>query len=430
MLYFDSKKNMKVLHVVGGGLAGGAARGTYWLHLGLRNLGVDSRMIIQKANGSEPFVESVAKNLRGIALRSLKIFFDLLPVILYRKRERDNIIFSTGMSGFDIRKSREYKLADIIHLHWINNGMINIKLLKKIDKPIVWTMRDMWPFTGGCHYALDCTRYETGCGRCPQLRSDKYFDLSWYVLNRKKRYFPKKMTIVSISRWLAKCAKSSEVFKDFDIRVFHNNINTKDFFPIEYQVARDALGLPKKKKILLVGAADQHWKHKGFDKFQEMVHYLKEDYFFVFFGHVDHAILDRINIEYKALGYLNDNISMRLAYSAADVFAVTSIQEAFGKTLAEAMACGTPVVAFDATGPRDIVDHEKDGYLARPFEAEDLAHGIEWVMEDKFRYKELSQRASEKAKREFASENIAKKYLQLYKDVMVNKDGANIRRSM
>jgi len=415
----EYEKKMHVLHITGGDLYGGAARGAYWLHQGLLDIGVESKMIIQKASGNELFVEPVAKNVRGTIMRSFRIFLDLLPVLLYRKRE--NVLFSTGISGFDIRKTDTYQSADIIHLHWINNGMININLLKKIEKPIVWTMRDMWPFTGGCHYALDCERYQTGCGSCPQLKSQNNFDLSWYVLKRKKRYYPKNMELVGISKWLAECAKQSEVFRNFNIRMIHNNINTKVFFPVDRQVARDVLGLPKEKKIVLMGSADHHVKHKGFEIFQKAVRYLKEKYLFMFLGHVDRRKLEGLNIEYEVLGYLYDNISVRLAYSAADVFVAPSIQEAFGKTLAEAMACGIPVIAFDATGPRDIIDHKKNGYLAKPFDPEDLAQGIEWVMEDEPRYKALSLRAREKAEQDFGSKKVAKEYLQLYNDLLGQK---------
>ncbi len=408
---------MKVLHIAGGVLSGGAARGTYWLHQGLLNLGIESRMIIQKTSGSDPFVEPVVKNIRGTVLRLFRVFLDMLPVLLYRKRK--DVFFSTGMSGFDIRKTAVYKEADIIHLHWINNGMINIKLLKKIDKHIVWTMRDMWPFTGGCHIAMDCKSYEICCGRCPHLNSKNRYDLSWYVLKRKKRYFPKNMKIVAMSQWQAECARSSDVFREFDIRVIQNNINTEDFFIVDSNVARSMLGLPRERKIVLVSAlASEEMKHQGFNKLQDACCYLEKDYLFVFFGRIDRGLLNSMNMEYETLGYLNDNISLRLAYSAADVFLAPYIQTAFGKTLAEAMACGTPVVAFDATGPRDIVDHKINGYLAKPFEPEDLANGIKWVLEDEPRRKVLAQRAREKAEQEFASEKAAGRYVQLYDEIL------------
>lgn len=190
MSEYENKQKMQVLHITGGDLSGGAARGAYWLHQGLLDIGAESKRIIQKGSGNELFVEPVAKTVPGTIMRLFRIFLDLLPVILYRKRQ--NVLFSTGISGFDIRRTDTYRSADIIHLHWINNGMINIKLLKTIEKPIVWTMRDMGPFTGGCYYTIGCEGYQTGCGSCHQLKGKNNLDRSWYVLKRKKRYYPKK----------------------------------------------------------------------------------------------------------------------------------------------------------------------------------------------------------------------------------------------
>ena len=146
--------------------------------------------------------------------------------------------------------------------------------------------------------------------------------------------------------------------------------------------ARAILGLPLDKKIILLGAADIHDFYKGFDKFLMAVKLIKniEKCFFLFFGNSGTDVLKKNNLCGKSLGFLHDAISMRVAYSAADVFVAPSIMEAFGKTLIEAMACGTPVVCFDATGPKDIVSHKSDGYKAMPFEPCSLAEGIDWVL--------------------------------------------------
>ena len=404
------------MHIVAGELSDGAARGACWLHRGLLQCGVRSRMIVQKAGNEDPTVEPVAQTDREKVLLLVRSFLDQLPVKLYRDRE--NSIFSTGTRGFDICKFEAYQSADVVHLHWINNGMIDMKLLKKIDKPIVWTMRDMWPMTGGCHYAMDCTKFETGCGRCPQLKSNRGFDLSRYVLKRKKRYVSKNIRPVTISRWLADCAKRSALFGQFEIRVIHNCVDTQEFFPIERQIAREALGLPKNKKIILAGANDPGQKYKGFRKLQQAVGHLDKAALFIFFGKLDRRKVDALNIDYHSLGFIHDSISLRFVYSAADVFVAPSIQEAFGKTLIEAMACGTPVVAFDATGPRDIINHKKDGYLARPFEPEDLANGINWVLENERSWDYLSKNARQKVEREFGLVHIAKQYIKLYERVI------------
>lgn len=408
---------MKVLHIVAGDLSGGAARGAYWLHSGLKELGIESKVFTNsKTTLGDDSVVTPMKSKRDRAFNMVRSQLDNLLLLLYPKRKR--IIFSTGIFGIDFTKTNEYKEADVIHLHWINGGIVNIKHLAKIDKPIVWTMRDMWPMTGGCHYSMECEKYKTGCGSCEQLQSNRNYDLSKIILNRKMKYLPKNMKLVGISHWLGDKAKESELFRDFDVRIISNNIDTQEFIPVVKQVARDALGLKTDKKIILCGSTSLKDFYKGFSKYTEALEKLdKEKYFLCFFGNVDKHVADRLSFEYKSFGYLHDNISLRLVYSSADVFVAPSLMDAFGKTLAEAMACGTPVVCFDATGPKDIVTHKADGYKAKPFESKDLAFGIEWVL-NADNYDKLCFDAREKVMREFDSIVIANKYKSLYRNLL------------
>lgn len=411
---------MKVLHIVAGDLSGGAARGAYWLHSGLIELGIDSKVFTNsKITLGDDSVVTTMNSKKDKALNMMRNQLDNLVLFLYPKRKP--IIFSTGVFGVDFTKTKEYKEADIIHLHWINGGFVNIKHLAKVNKPIVWTMRDMWPMTGGCHYSMECEKYTTGCGNCGQLQSNSSYDLSRFVLNRKNKYLPKTMKLVGISHWLSEKAKESELFKEFDVQTISNNIDTSEFFPIDKKVARDNLGIKTQKKIVLVGSTGLKDFYKGFVKFQEAVKGLdKNKYFLCFFGDLDKNVAAGLGFEYKSFGYLYDNISLRLAYSSADVFVAPSLMDAFGKTLAESMACGTPGVCFDATGPKDIVTHKVDGYKAKPFESKDLACGIEWVLNAP-NYDELCTNAIEKVLREFDSVVVAGKYVELYEGILNGK---------
>ena len=408
---------MKILHIVGGNLSGGAARGAYWLHQGLRKTGVDSKILVQQADVKDKNVISLTNNkitkLKQMILSNL----DQSPVWLYKNRKR--VIFSTGFLGNNIFKTREYKEADIIHLHWICGGMLSISQIGKIRKPVVWTMRDMWPMTGGCHYAMDCKSYETGCGSCKQLNSQNKYDLSHFIVKKKKTGFSRNMKIVGISHWLSDCAKSSFLFKDFDIRTISNNVNTSDFSPVKKSIARDVLNLPNNKKIILAGAQNLKDFYKGFDKYLEAIQQLKDksNLFLLFFGNMDENIIKQSGFEYKSLGFLHDIVSLRLAYSASDIFVAPSLMDAFGKTLAESMSCGTPVVCFDATGPKDIVDHKVNGYKAKSFDTSDLAAGIKWVISDENRHKELCIKAREKAVVSFDIKKVAGQYKSLYQEI-------------
>lgn len=403
------------MHLVGGELAGGAARGAYWLHKGLLGLGVDSRVLTNsRETYSDETVTSIATNKKRKVLALARNQADSSLRSMYRRRQQ--LIFSTGFFGHDFTRARSYAEADIVHLHWICGGMVNTSHLAKVDKPLIWTMRDMWPMTGGCHYSMDCEAYKSGCGKCPQLRSKRSKDLSRFVLRRKGRYVPKTTRLVGISHWLSDCARSSTLFRDHDVRTIHNNVSTQEFFPVEKSVARQVLNLPQERSIVLTGAQSIDSFYKGFDIYLGAVPGLESDPLLLFFGKLDPLAVEPLGRDYVNLGFLHDTVSLRLAYSAADVFVAPSRMEAFGKTLAEAMACGTPVVCFDATGPRDIVSHEVDGYRAQPFDATDLAKGIRWTLEDHERREWLSRNARRKAEQHFDVCVIAGQYRELYEE--------------
>lgn len=417
-LEYLMNKKIKVLHLVAGELNSGAARGAYWLHQAQLAVGIDSIFMISGRNNLDDssvifLAKSSWQKLRFMLLPRL---FGLLK-LLYK--DRKNLIFNTGFDGIDFTKTSAYKSADIVHLHWIN-GLVSMRTLRKIDKPIVWTMRDMWPLTGGCHYAMDCDKYRTGCGACPQLGSQFKNDLSRFVIVNKRKSLNKGMRLVGISEWLTSCAKDSFVFNGFIIETIANNIDTNQFFPVDRAIAREILRLPSNKKIILVGATNITDFYKGFNLFIESIKLLDlSDIHIVIFGNTDTQAFEKLGAQYTSLGYLADTISLRLAYAAADVFVAPSRMEAFGKTLVEAMACRTPVVCFDATGPKDIVMHQITGYKANPFDPADLAAGIRWVVdqpEDK--YEQLCQQARQRAVAVFGSHVAADKYKKLYLELL------------
>lgn len=407
---------MNILHVIGGDIREGAARGAYWLHQALRSIGVESTVLTNsRILFDDPSLISIQKTKKGKAFNLFREQLDQLPILFYKNRKKN--IFSTGFAGFDFTKTDSYNHADIIHLHWINSGLVNVRDLKKIQKPLVWSMRDMWPMTGGCHYSMACDGYLSRCGKCPQLGSHREKDLSRMVWNRKDVCIPKNTKIIGISLWLSNLARRSSLFRNFDIRTIPNNINTRDFFPVSKLVARQALGLPQNRPVILAGAQTLDDFYKRFDLFLQAISHLDKTPLLLFFGRLNPALLEPLSRDHISLGLLNDKVSLRLVYSAADVFVASSQMDAFGKTLAESMSCGTPVVCFDASGPKDIVDHKESGYKAQPFDPKDLARGIEWVLTHP-EPQTLSRKARDKVLQEFDSDVIAKKYMDLYAEIL------------
>lgn len=408
---------LKVLHIVAGSVNGGAAKGAYWQHQGLLEIGVNSRVLINSRETSiDDDVKSIITSKKALINQVAKAQLDNLPIKLYPNYQGQ--MFSTAFFGHNITTHEWYKWADVINLHWINAGFISIKEIAKIKKPVVWTIRDMWPFTGGCHYSLGCENFKTDCGFCFQLGSNKKNDLSYTINLRKQRNFSQSMKLVGISNWITQQAKESSVFRNFDIRTIFNNINCSEFYPIDKRNAREFLGIPSGKKIILVGAQNINSFYKGFEKYLRAIELLeKKEYFLVFFGNLDKSLVKNLGFEYKNFGFLNDLISLRLLYSSANVFVAPSIMDAFGKTVAESMACGTPVVCFDSTGPKDIVDHKVNGYRAKPYEIEDLKEGIVWVL-DNDKEQGLSSNAINKIQSTFDSKVIGSHYLKLYEECL------------
>jgi glycosyltransferase involved in cell wall biosynthesis len=413
---------MRVLHIQSGDLSGGAGRGAYWLHRSLLDEHMNSHFLVLRGKYPYDTTVSVYEDSRKHKFFSFfKRFMDRIPFLFYPHRTTP--FFSTGYFGTDITDHCEYKKADIIHLHWINQGFISLHGLSRIRKPVVWTMRDMWPFTGGCHYSLQCTNYRSHCGRCPQLSSGHFKDLSYRIQNRKIKKIPAQTTFVAISPWLYEEAKKSPVIRNRDVRCIANGVSSSEFFPVNKAFSREALDLSADSKIILTGAEDLQHSYKGFQYFLEMLNTLdRTKYFLLFFGDLDENPVKLSGFAYKSLGKLRDAVSLRLVYNAADVFVSPSIQEAFGKTTAEAMLCGTPTVCFRNTGTECMIEHGVNGYLADGFEAEKLSEGVEFIINAE-NYDQISRNARENIQDNFTSTKSARSYIDLYREILASENG-------
>ena len=409
---------MRILIVNTSDIQGGAARAAYRLHKALLVREVDSHMVVQSKSSDDYTVHGPSTNYYKV-MAKVRPILDSIPVRRYHKRTKTSFSPSCVPYAGLVDKINSLK-PDVVHLHWIAGGMFPIEDLVKINIPIVWSLHDMWAFTGGCHYNQDCGGYQNQCGRCPVLGSNKEKDLSRKVWLRKQACISllPNMTIIGLSKWMADCAVSSSLFKNNPVVNLPNPINTKIFAPVGRAEARRLFNLPDNKKLILFGAMGATVdRRKGFKELCKSLSHLPVDYDLVVFGSSEPQVPQDFKQKAHYLGHLYDDISLRVLYSAADVMVVPSLQEAFGQTATESMACGTPVVAFGTTGLLDIVEHKLNGYLAKVFDVKDLAKGIQWVLQHEHP-EQLGQAARDKVVCGFDSHVVANQYINLYGQVM------------
>lgn len=413
---------MKILILSTYDIEGGAARATYRLHEGFQKIGVGSQMLVQTKYSDNKTVIGAQRELsKGI--QNLRPSLNALPLVFYPQCSRS--MYSSQWLPDSVGFKVDQLKPDIINLHWISGGYLQIETLAKLRKPLVWTLHDMWPFTGGCHYSQGCDRYTKSCGACPDLGSSNDWDLSRWVWQRKaKAWRNLNLTIITPSRWLAECARASFLFQGQRIEVIPNGLDATRYKPMSGQMARELFNLPQDKQLVLFVAMNATSNPiKGFHLLQPTLQNLSQSGWqdrieLVVLGASQPSDLSPLDFKVHYLGKLNDDISLALAYAAADVFVVPSIQDNLPNTAIEAMACGKPCVAFNIGGMPDIIEHQTNGYLARPFEVEDLARGVAWVLEDVDRYQKLCTRAHDKVKQEFTQELQARSYLSLFEELV------------
>jgi glycosyltransferase involved in cell wall biosynthesis len=411
----QASQPMKVLQLSTSDINGGAARAAYRLHQGLQQAGVDSTLLVQEKSSDDPTAIAPKLRLAQCVARS-KVAFDALPLKLYPRR--DQALFSLQwLPDGAAAKVRQFN-PDIVNLHWISAGFLNIKTLAKLHRPLVWTLHDMWSFTGGCHYSGDCDRYRVGCGNCPHLGSQQAWDLSQWTWQRKAHAWKNlNLTLVAPTQWMRDCARSSGLFQNTPIEYIPHGLDAQVYRPLDAHAARAMLNLPQDAFLILFGAIQATSdRRKGFHLLQAALQSLKAEpgdqpIEVVVFGSRQSQ---ELGFKTHYLGHLHDDISLALLYSAADVMIVPSLQEAFGQTALESMACGTPVVAFRSTGLTDLIDHQQNGYLADPFQPEDLAEGIRWIKADPMRRTEMGIEARRKVEQQFTLNVQAQRYQKLF----------------
>lgn len=410
---------------------GGASVVTFRLMNALRRAGVDARMVVMTKTSDSPYVTKIGSRF----VRGLKFIGECFSSARANGWDRANLFtVSTASYGFNINDHPWIKEADIVILNWVNQGMLSLKSIESLmatGKPIVWTMHDMWPLTGVCHHSLECEGYKHGCGHCPLLRhGHKASDASSKTAEHKRKLYERhNVAFVAVSNWLKGKCSESRLLSDRDVRVIPNAFPAKTFITQPRYLVQ-TFDLDYSKNIILMGAARLDDPIKGLDYAIDALNLLFDNYpetanssVAVLFGSLKNPeALKRLRFPYRHLGRVSDSKMLVNLYAAAKVVISTSICETLPGTLIEGQASGCLPVAFDNGGQRDIIDHKKNGYLAKPGASDDIAEGILWALRSKADRQELHDGVM----RRFDSDLVAKKYISLF-DELLNRTGRSPR---
>jgi glycosyltransferase involved in cell wall biosynthesis len=413
-------KNILTINTANAG--GGAETIAYNLCHELYNRGYNSKLLVGRADASsDPDAGRIVARVPG-------------EKIWYEAGNFFDDVFSTQylfyLPTWKIPLMEEVQQADVLHFHNMHGYYFNQLVLPWLmwQKPVVWTLHDMWPFTGKCSHAYDCERFTRWCGKCPQLAAYPRLrrdTTRFHLLLKKLLIAPRQFVIVSPSEWLRNHIERS-IFKDKPVYVIPSPIETRIFYPEPKTVARARLQIPENKKVLLFVAS---WVNsipsKGLCAFKEMLKELysrHDDLYTLIVGHLEGQPVLGNGFIGKETGWINDPNLMRSCYSAADIFVSPTMAENSSCTIVEAMACGTPTVAYASGGVPEQIVHKETGYLIPTGDQRSLIESVETLLAHLDDQKRMGHAAAERAKNNYSMELFVEKYLRVYREAIAVKN--------
>ena len=425
---------MKVAIVSSKDIAGGAARATYRLHLGLQELNYESVMVVRCKTSQDPAVYSTDEAFaeHPVIRNSLEAIQNVF--INQTRSEDSNTLFSLPYPGIELSHIQPILDADVINIHWIGlfQSISSLKALMQLNKPVVWTLHDCSAFTGGCHYPAGCDRYQKDttkpCQQCPQLLENP-FELAARILQDKLEAFQEiPLTIVTPSQWLADCVRQSYLFQHHPVQVIPYGLETDVFQALPKAEAKQRVGLPPEAIAILIGANDGNEKRKGFFLlFAALQRCLEDPQFqeWVEAGRImllifwePSADLEALPLPVRSFGQVETNEQLCALYAAADLFVLPSLEDNLPNTMLEAMSCGTPVVAFAAGGMLDAVVHGETGLLVPTGDLAALADAILKLVFEPHTRQQFGMAARQRVETQYPLQLQAERYGALYHELL------------
>lgn len=403
--------------------SGGAAIAAFSLFKVLQQSGVDVTFVTTESGDENNGVVLLTNRFWGRIRYKIKFWWERFEIWIANHFSFKGLFaVSTASSGFNLTELPAVRDADIIHLHWINQGLLSIKNMAQLiatKKPIVITTHDMWYSTAICHYAATCNKQAKECKECPQLAASANFDIAQRVWRQKTGLYKENVTFVAISRWTEECLKNSVLTANNRRTIIPNAVDETLFYEQNRMAMRKKLNVKDGDIVVAFGAAKLNNAIKGADLLFEAIarSNIKEHLVLILFGNIknDENFLQRVPCRYVYLGSIGSKKEQAEIYSAADFTAVPSRYETFSLVTAESMLCGTPVIAFDNSATSENIQHKKNGYVAHFPDIDDLKNGIEWMAQNS---NGMRTQCAEFIRGKVSVQHIAQQHIKLYKSLL------------
>ncbi len=422
--YSPQKGGLRVLHLSTYAGNGGAAVAAFRLTQALNNQGMQSQMACLMSDMYHPMLTGIRlksgyHRLLNFAARA----FEKLLVSLFRGSRRSimSLGFNSDADWTCLQAVVKQFNPDVIHLHWINHRFLTIAQLAQLNRPIVWTFHDMWPFLGTEHISLT-GEYENGFTQ-KQASDDhtRWID-RWVWLQKKQHWnqLAQKLSVVLPSQWMKEKTERSPLWQNSDLQVIPNSVNTREFYPVDRKLCRQLLELRSDCLTLVFGASSPFVEEvKGFDLFLKVVSALAdkmgtENLQVITFGASWGRRMIK-GVHHKHFEPIRSIELQRMIYSASDLMVVTSQIESFCLVAAEAQSCGIPVVCSDVAGLKDVVEHKVTGYRAQPESPDDFVTGITWIQQNSA---SLHSACRQRVEELFDYPVVAQKHIELYQRIL------------
>ncbi|MFN3782676.1 MAG: glycosyltransferase [Spirosomataceae bacterium] len=422
---------MKIVFINTNDAIGGAAIAAKRLRDVLLENGHELQLLVHERNDkNDRYTTEFNPTFWGKWKAKASFLLERLYFYCFEKSKKQRFSFSPLVCGSPIHTHELVQRADLVHLHWVNFGLVNphqLKQLIHVPQPIVITLHDMWWITGGCHHSGSCESYQLICGDCETyLRNPSSIDLSFREFQQKRNIIQtkKNIAVVACSEWLAQRARKSSIMEDKRIVVIPNPLDTTIFKPLEQTELRKKYGLPSHKKYVVVAAAKLEISWKGVQQLIESIQIVQEKAIIpveiIVIGQIEANTVEQFALPVHQLGLLDSPEKMAEAYNLGDVFVSSSLFENLPNTIMEALGCGIPCVGFKTGGIPEMIQHKQTGYLAEFKNTQDLAKGILWTLDrTETENIEIKQAARTFALRNYKKEVVAQKIEHLYRQLLL-----------